>query len=301
MQLEVLRLYCDVVRLRSYSRGARQNHISQSAASQSIRKLEGELGVALIDRTQRPLMATPEGKAFYVSCLGLLDSWEKAKASFGGAKARVDGVVRVAAIYSVGVHDVSRYMQHFMSAYPEARVELECLHPPEVVEAVLSGAADVGIMSYPPSDRGLTVVHLPAEPMALVCHPDHRLARRKTIRPADLNGEAFVAFDAELMIRKAIDRTLRHHEVRVKVVMELDNIETIKQAITVAAGVSILPRPTVAHEAQLGTLVVVPISIRELVRPVGIIHRRHQSVTPTVDRFIQFVQEEAERLKPKLR
>ena len=70
------------------------------------------------------------------------------------ARARVDGTVRVAAIYSVGLHDVSRPMQQFQSLYPEARVQLECLHPHKVVEAVLDGEADFGIMSYPPRDAG---------------------------------------------------------------------------------------------------------------------------------------------------
>jgi len=158
VHLETLRLYCDVVRLRSFSRGAEQNFVSQSAASQAIQQLEGELGVSLVDRTQRPFVVSPEGRAFYDACRSLLESWEKAKAGIAAVKARVDGTVRVAAIYSVGLHDVSRHMQRFMSLYPDARVQLECLHPHKVVEAVRDGEADVGIMSYPPADRALSIV-----------------------------------------------------------------------------------------------------------------------------------------------
>src|ERR671924_1599759 len=206
MHLETLRLYADVVRLRSFSRGAEQNFVSQSAASQAVQQLETQLGAALIDRTKRPFVVTREGEAFYAAARGILESWEKAKAGIAAVKARVDGTVRVAAIYSVGLHDVSRHMQRFMSLYPAARVQLECLHPHKVVEAVLGGEADVGIMSYPPNDRALSVVELRAEPMAFVCHPRHPLARRRSIAAADLNGEPFVAFDAGLTIRKAIDR-----------------------------------------------------------------------------------------------
>src|ERR671936_2006100 len=284
MHLETLRLYCDIVRLRSFSRGAEQNYVSQSAASQSVQQLESELRVTLIDRTKRPFVVTPEGQAFYGACRALLESWEKAKADVSAVKARVDGMVRVAAIYSVGLHDVSRHMQRFMSLYPEARVQLECLHPHKVVEAVVAGGADVGIMSYPPNDRALSVVPLRAEPMAFVCHPKHPLARRRAVAPSDLNGEPFVAFDAGLTIRKAIDRALRQHNVRVNVVMAFDNIETIKQAIMISAGVSILPRHTVENEAGIGTLAAVPLSIPGLVRPVGLIHRRQKPLTPTVDR-----------------
>jgi len=293
MHLETLRLYCDVVRLRSFSRGAEQSFVSQSAASQAVQQLETMLGVALMDRTKRPFVVTPEGQAFYHSCQGLLESWEQAKSEVAAVKERVAGTVRVAAIYSVGLHDVSRHMQRFMSLYPEARVQRECLHPHKVVEAVMAGDADVGIMSYPPGDRALSIVTLRSEPMVFVCHPNHRLARRRLVVPSELNGESFVAFDPELTIRRAIDRALRQHNVRVNVVMEFDNIETIKQAITIAAGVSILPRNTVQKEVGIRTLATVALDIADLVRPVGIIHRRQKPLTPTAARFVELLTEAA--------
>jgi DNA-binding transcriptional LysR family regulator len=293
VQLESLRLFCDVVRLRSFSRAAEEHFVSQSAASQAIQQIEQHLGVGLIDRTKRPFVVTPEGRAFYDACRTLLDGWEKAKAEIGAVKARVDGTVRVAAIYSVGLHDVSRHMQQFMSLYPAARVELECLHPHKVVEAVVRDEADVGIMSYPPADRALTVVPLRQEPMAFVAYPSHPLARRRSVPVAQLDGEAFVAFDPGLTIRKAIDRALRQHNVRVDIKMEFDNIETIKQAIMIKAGVSILPRHTVQMEAGVRTLAVLPLDIPDLVRPVGIIHRRQKPLTPTASRFVQHLLKDA--------
>jgi len=288
VHLETLALYCDVVRQRSFSRGAEQRHVSQSAASQAVQQLENLLGVELIDRSKRPFAVTPEGQAFYESARTLLEQWEKAKTGVAAVKARVGGTVRVAAIYSVGLHDVSRPMQQFMSLYPAARVELECLHPHKVVEAVVSGEADLGLMSYPPADRALTVVPLREEPMALVCHPNHKLARRRAVALRDLAGEAFVAFDPELTIRRAIDRALRQANTRVNVVMEFDNIETIKQAIIIAAGVSLLPRHTVGKEAGIGTLATVRLEPL-LVRPVGLIHRRNKPLSATAARFLEML------------
>jgi DNA-binding transcriptional LysR family regulator len=294
VHLETLRLYCDVVRLRSFSRGAEQNFVSQSAASQAVQQLEAQLGVVLVDRTKRPFVVTREGEAFYHAARGILEAWEKAKTEVAAVKARVDGTVRVAAIYSVGLHDMSRPMQQFMSLYPAARVQLECLHPHKVVEAVLTGEADIGVMSYPPAERALSVVPLREEPMALVCHPNHRLARRRAVMPAELAGEAFVAFDPGLTIRKAIDRALRQHNVRVNIVMEFDNIETIKQAIIIAAGISLLPRHTVQKEASIRTLAAVHVAMPDLVRPVGIVHRRQKPLTPTAARFVQMLREAGE-------
>lgn len=290
MNLETLKLYCDVVRLRSFSRGAAANGVSQSAASQAIQQLEAEVDAVLLDRSRRPLLPTEQGQAFYDSCRTLLQGWEKARAELAAARERVEGTVRVAAIYSVGLHDMSRHMQPFMAAYPQARVLLECLHPHKVVEAVLEDEADVGILSYPAATRALTVLPLRMEPMVLVAHPAHRLARRRTVSPEELQGEKFVAFDRDLAIRKAIDRALRQHGVKVEVVMEFDNVETIKQAIGINAGVSILPRPTVLNESGMRTLVAAPLGLPALVRPIGVIHRRGRRLTPVVARFIEQLQ-----------
>jgi DNA-binding transcriptional LysR family regulator len=286
VQLETLKLFCDVVRLRSISRGAAQSGVTQSAASQAIQLLEAELDVQLLDRSRRPLQPSMEGRGFYEACRTLLAGFERARANLAASQQRVEGTVRVAAIYSVGLHDMSRHMQPFMAMHPNARVLLECLHPHKVVEAVLGDEADLGILSYPPSNRALTVLPLREEPMLLVLHPTHRLARRRIVAPADLQGERFVAFDHELAIRRAIDRVLRRAGIRVEVVMEFDNIETIKQAIAIAAGVSILPRRAVVMEVGNRLLGAVPLAIGGLVRPVAIIHRKGRRLAPAVARFI---------------
>ncbi len=286
MQLETLKLFCDAVRLRSISRGASESGVTQSAASQAIQQLETELDVQLLDRSRRPLQPTQEGRGFYEACRTLLADFDRARSTLAASRQRVEGTVRVAAIYSVGLHDMSRHMQPFMAAHPNARVLLECLHPHKVVEAVLGDEADLGILSYPPATRALSVLPLREEPMVLVCHPSHRLARRRVAGATDLQGERFVAFDHDLAIRRAIDRVLKRAGIRIEVVMQFDNIETIKQAIAIAAGVSILPRAAVAKEAGIRMLATVPLAIGGLVRPIAIIHRRGKRLAPAVARFI---------------
>jgi DNA-binding transcriptional LysR family regulator len=291
MHLETLRLYCDIVRLHSFSRGAAAHQISQSAASQAVRQLEADLDALLIDRTKRPFVVTPEGRAFYDALRTLLDGFDEARAQVASSHSQVTGSVRIAAIYSVGIHILSEQARRFMSLFPQAKVRLDYLHPHKVVEVVLADEADLGIVSYPAASRSLTVLPWRNEPMVLVCPPSHRLARRRRVAPADLAGENFVAFDPDLRIRKAIDRVLRQSEVRISVVMEFDNIETIKQAIGVGAGVSILPRPTILKEVGNRTLAAVPLTIPDLVRPLGIIHRRGKPFTPALTRFVELLRD----------
>ena len=291
MTLETLRLYCDIVRLRSFSRGAAANQVSQSAASQAIQQLEAELSVQLIDRTKRPFTVTLEGRAYHEACRALLQAYEKALADLATLRGQVSGTVRVAAIYSVGLHDMSRHLQRFTALHPHAKVRLDYLHPHKVVEAVVEDEADLGILSYPEPSRSLAVIPLRSEPIAFIAPPGHRLARRTVVAAADLDGEAFVAFDPDLRIRKAIDRALKQQNVRVNVAMEFDNIETIKQAIVLGAGVSLLPEPTVRREVANRSLVAIPLAVPSLVRPVGILHRRNTRFTPAVARFVDLLRQ----------
>ena len=291
MTLEALHLYCNIVRLHSFSKAAADSGISQSAASQAVQQIEGELRVSLLDRSKRPFGVTAEGTKFYETCRKMLEGFERTRTEITASQQELGGAVRVAAIYSVGLHGISGPMQRFLSLYPKAKVRLECLHPHQVVEAVTNDEADLGVLSYPPANRALTVVPLRSEATVFVCPPSHRLARKKRVEPEDLNGEPFVAFDANLAIRKAIDRALRKRGVRPNVVMEFDNVETIKQAIINGAGVSLLPAPTIMKEVALRTLSVVPFNDPGLVRPIGAIHRHGKLLTPAVARFLELLQQ----------
>lgn len=289
MNLDTLKLYCDIVRLGSFSRGARLNQITQSAASQSIQQLEHDLGVRLIDRSKRPFSLTPEGRLYLDGVRKLLSEYGKLEGEIRHASSTLTGPVRVAAIYSTGLYDLSVQMQRFMTTFPQVKVRLEYLRPNKVYDAVVNEEADLGIMSYPRKDRAVTTIPWRAERMVFVCYPSHPLAAKHLIAAADLEGEKFIAFDADLPIRKAIDRSLKQQHSRPNLVMELDNVETMKQAIEIGVGVSILPEPTIRREAAAGRLVAIPLAMAELVRPVGIILRRHRQISPSIQSFIDLL------------
>ncbi len=295
MQLESLKIFFDVVQWASFSRGAAENSISQSSASQAVHQLEVRLGVKLIDRSKRPLVLTSQGKVYYEGCKELVGRYIELE---NRVKALVDehkviGTVGVASIYSVGMHHMSQYIKCFEERFPEASVRLEYLHPTRVVERVAGGGADLGLISYPRKWPELSVIPWREEVMSLAVHPSHRFAPLGTVDIRELDGEAFVAFDGELSIRRAIDRCLRHHDVNVEVVLEFDNIENIKRAVEIAAGVSILPEPSLGREVRAGTLVAVRIGGQDpkfqLNRPLAIVHRRHDNLDLTAATFLELL------------
>jgi DNA-binding transcriptional LysR family regulator len=295
MQIETLRIYCDVVRLRSFSRGAEANRVLQATASLTVQRLEKHLGVTLIDRSCRPWKLTPEGQTYYEGCRDMLQRYYELESLVRGHRLAVDTVVRVAAIYSVNLQDMSRCVRRFHELRPQARVELEYLHPSRVCERVLNDEVDVGILSFPQGRRDLTVIPWREETMVVACPPQHRLAGEKRIAVRQLAAEPFVGFDTDLVIRKKIDAFLREQGVEVEVVLTFDNIEAVKRAVEAGSGVAILPRPTLEHELQAGTLTAIPFSSPGFVRPLGIVSRRGRRLYPNAQAFIELLQQGGSR------
>lgn len=295
MQLESLKIFCDVMRWASFSRGASENGISQSSASQAVHQLELRLGVKLIDRSKRPLVPTPHGKVYYEGCKDLVGRYLEIENRVKGLEdaKNVVGTVGVASIYSVGLHHMSRFVRTFGERFPSASVRLEYLHPTRVVESVIDGTAELGLISFPRRWAELTVIPWRDEEMVLAVHPSHKFAARQAIDIRELHGETFVSYDGELSIRRAIDRALRHHDVVFTVALEFDNIENIKRAVEISAGVAILPAPTLSREVEAGTLVAVKIEGQDshyrLKRPLAVIHRRNQQLGLTAARFLKLL------------
>ena len=292
MQIKLLKLFCDVAAHRSFSRAARENDISQSAASQMIQQLEERLGVQLFDRSKRPLVLTPEGTVFCRGCRKLVDHYQALEEEVRTFHAEVSGRVSVASIYSVGLSHMNDCVRAFIAKYPKANVRVEYQHPDRVYSFVESDQADVGIVSYPRSSRAIHAIAWRDEPMVVVCSPTHRFAERKQLELTELQAERLVSFDADLIIRREIDRELARRDVDVSIAMEFDNTETIKRAIEIDVGIGLLPAPTVQREVTYGSLISIPLSGSPLIRPLGIIQRRGKQPSGATRQFIDFLQQQ---------
>jgi DNA-binding transcriptional LysR family regulator len=294
MQLESLKIFCDVVRWASFSRGAAQNGISQSTASQAVHQLELRLGVKLIDRSKRPLVPTPHGRVFYEGCRDLVVRYEELESRVRSLEndQNVVGTVRVASIYSVGLAHLTTYADRFRALYPSAEVKLDYQHPTSVVESVREGLCDLGLISFPKRWPELTVLPWKDEEMVVVANPRHPLASQGDVEVGQLDGVRVVTFEPDLAIRRAIDRFLRKHGVQLEVALEFDNIENIKRAVMeMPTGVAILPRPTLEREVAAGTLVSLPFRDQRLTRPLAILYRGAGGLSLTATRFLDLLTE----------
>jgi DNA-binding transcriptional LysR family regulator len=198
-------------------------------------------------------------------------------------------VVRLATVYSIGLHELPPYVTRFMKAHPRVKVHVEYSRTDKVCDACVEGTVDFGIVAFPLRRSNLAVIPWHAEPLVLACAPTHRLARRRTVRLAELTGEPFVAFERDIPTRKTIDRMLRTHHVAVDTVMEFDNVETIKRSVEVGTGLSILPASTVRAESRSGMLATAGFAGGPFTRDVGIVHRRGRVLGAAAQAFVRLL------------
>jgi DNA-binding transcriptional LysR family regulator len=293
MTLEHLKLFRDIAHARNVSHGAEVCGVSQSAASQHLQETERLFGVQLLDRSTRPIELTEAGRLYYEFCRDVLRRREEFEESLDKLKGRVQGTVRVAAIYSVGLSDMSRLERELSRRMPEALLQVEYLRPEKVYEAVVSDQADLGLVSYPESNREIAAIPWREEKMMVAAAPTHPLASRKSLDLADLAQQSFVAFDDELRVGREVKRYLRDSGAQLNVVMHFDNIQTMKEAVVLGSSISIMPVRVLRNDIEQGRLVAIPIQGCTLVRPLGIIHRRRKTFNRATRTFLELLRQEA--------
>jgi DNA-binding transcriptional LysR family regulator len=267
--------------------------MTQSAASQSVQHLEEFLSVRLIDRSKRPFVLTAEGQKFYDGLGGILRQFDTLvdDVRLGGRDGtEVTGHVVVASIYSMGLSYIPVLAEKFEKAFPAATFSYQLAHPHEVYRMVEQGTVDFGMVSYPdPSRTSLQTTMWRHEPMILVASPRHRLASMGRISPQALSQVGLVAFASNLRIRQEIDKELKALDVTMRVVVELDNIDSVKHAAIVNSGVAFLPKLTVQNELASGSLTEIQCEGLELTRPLGIIQRRDVPLSRAARNFMDLV------------
>jgi DNA-binding transcriptional LysR family regulator len=206
MQIETLKIFCDILETRSFSKAASLNYISQSAVSQQVRGLEERYRRKLIERGKRTLSPTQAGEVLYAGAKEILERFVTMENHLQVLSNSIAGSLRVATVYSVGLHELPPYLKTFMKRFPAANVRLEYSRSNRIYEDVSSGAVDLGIVAYPVRRSGLEVLRFREDTMVLIAAPSHPLARKRVIDFPDLVRQPFVAFEKDVPTRRAVDR-----------------------------------------------------------------------------------------------
>jgi DNA-binding transcriptional LysR family regulator len=292
MHIETLRIFCDLADSRSFSKTAEKHLLSQSAVSQQLAQLELAHKCQLVTRKRRPIELTAAGQLFYTAAKDILERYDLLKSELNTLKTTTETRINIAAIFSIGMHSLPDYVKKFMVSYPNVNVHIEYLSADIICEQILSGEIDIGIVAVPKKDRRLDVYDFEEEPLLLACSPRHPLAKETQVDIHKLQFERFIAFEKAVPTRLWIDAILARYNTVVRPVMEFDNIETIKRAVEINGGVSILPEPAIVQEVASGTIKAVPFSNERFVRPTGIIVRKDRVLSQAARYCIELLRKQ---------
>ena len=295
MHIETLKVFCDLVEMESFSLAAERNFVTQSAVSQQIRTLEEKFKRRLLERVRgrREVKLTAAGEVFYRESKNVLEAFDLLNENMRGLVGKIGGTVKVATVYSIGLHELPPKVREFMSKFPAAKIDLEYSRTTRVVRDVIDGVVELGIVAFPEPRKGLTIVPMMSDRLVLICSPEHEFAKREMIKTSELKGRDFVLFERDIPTRKASDKILKTNGVDVRKVAEFDNIETIKRAVEVGFGLAIVPQPSVEDEEKNGQLAIVQLAEKEWIRPVGVVYRSDRSLSLAAKKFVQLLEENA--------
>ena len=286
MQIESLKVFCDLVETESFTKAAQINNVTQSAVSQQISSLERIFKSLLIERSKKQFRLTREGQVLYDYSKQMLQTYASLDSRMQELKEIISGTIRVATIYSIGLHDLPPYIKKFMQSFPTVNVHVEYRRASQVYEDVFSNVVDLGLVAYPIKDSKLEIVPLRKEPLVLICHPQHPFAKQKSIKLKALAGQKIISFEPDTPTRKALDKILKTHNVDVEHAMEFDNVETVKRAVEIDAGIAIIPQGSIAHEVQKQTLISVTIDDGQFFRPLAAIYKKSRVLSPAMKQFL---------------
>src|SRR5215469_5786564 len=290
MQLESLKVFCDLSETKSFTKAAQINKVTQSAVSQTVSALERQFKSLLIERSKKNFRLTPEGEVLY-------DYSKKILQSYGGLQSRLQeiqgvlsGNIHVATVYSIGLYDLPPCIKKFLQDCPTVNVHVEYRRANEVYDDVISNIVDLGLVAYPAPDSKLEIVPLRKDALFLTCHPQHALAKLKTIKIKAINGQRFINFEKDIPTRKALDKMFKDQGVTVNNVMEFDNVETVKRAVEIDSGVAILPEETIRGELANKTLAAVKLD-GKFFRELAVIYKKGKVLSPAMKQFIELLKQ----------
>jgi len=279
MHIETLKMFCDLVTLRSFSKTADKHMVSQSAVSQQVAQLEIEHKCQLLNRQKRPLELTAAGELFYRAARDMVDRYDQLNSEMNSLNSAAQSRINVGAIYSIGMHSLPEYIKRFMVKRPSVNVHVAYFISEKIYELVLAGELDIGLVAVPKRDKRLDVYEFENEPLVLACSSKHPLAKQSQIDIHKLQMERFIGFEEGVPTRDWIDGIFQRYNVVIRPAMEFDNIETVKRAVEINSGVSILPRTALSQELAAGTIKAIEFSNERFVRPTGILVRKDRVIS----------------------
>ena len=289
MDLLQLEHFLAVVEERTFTRAAERVGRTQPAISQSIKKLEEEVGAPLFARDLHDVSLTEAGKVLVEYARKMVRARDEAMREVGALKSLKTGTLNIAAHESAAVYLLPAPLRTYLARYPDVKVGIFRSRLAEIPRQVLDREVDLGFVKDEPGFRELKWVDVHADEMILIAPPGHPLVRRANVRVHDLGGEHFVLHHLCSSTEQKIRRLFEEHSTPCRIVAELWSFENIKTFVQAEVGLAIVPRVTVADELREGKLAQIPLSELQIPRRTLMIYREQGYLSEPARELIKIV------------
>jgi DNA-binding transcriptional LysR family regulator len=286
MELLQLEHFLAVAEEGSFTRAAARVCRTQSAVSQSVKKLEEAIGVPLLARDMPELSLTEAGRAMVDRARRMLSLRDEAIRQVGGLRNLTSGTLTIAAHESAAVYLLPGPLRRYFDRFPRIKVGIHRRRLDEIPRQVMDREFDVGFVKDEPAFQELRTVLVYDDEMILIGSPRHPLATRGPIHVRDLGSESFMLHHLCASTEQKILRLFDAHTTRCNIAAELWSFESIKHFVQQDVGLAFVPRITVLQEITDGTLVSIPLKELDMPRKMFMVYRKSGYVSDSARQFI---------------
>ena len=289
MELSELRVFLRVASERSFSRAAMKLHRTQPAVSQSIRRIETDLGERLFDRSTKDATLTEAGRLLKDYAERLLRLEEEAEAAVRELKDLQRGRVLIGA-NEASVHVVLPLIARFRNDHPLVHVDVRRVHARQIGAEVAQGSLDFGVLTFQPAETGLKSITLGQDELVMLVHPANPLAKLREVTIAECARQTVVAHNDPSHVRERVLRLFEQHHIPANILISLPSLEGIKRAVAMQLGVALLPRRCAEAEIQRGELVALLVRDIRLRRQVRLVYRKSGERSHAANAFLTLLE-----------
>jgi DNA-binding transcriptional LysR family regulator len=286
MELSQLEVFLSVAREGRFSRAAEKLYRTQSAVSQTVRKLEDELGESLFDRSSREGVLTDAGKVLYEYAEKLLNLRHDAHESLAELRELQKGKLVLAANEFTALY-LLPVLAEFLRLHPMIKITVQRALGSRIPDDVLQHSTELGVLSYKPEEARLHSVVVYLDELVLVVPPKHPLATASEVSIRQLGAESFVAHIVSSPYREKVLQTFQRHKTPLHMGLELPTLQAIKQFVAMGNGVAFMPEISVESELARGELVRIPVRELRVQRKLRLIYRKEAGLSHAARAFLK--------------
>ena len=293
--LRQTRIFSATAQPRSFTRAARELHLTQPAVSQQIKLREREVGLPLFEYNGRSLQVTAAGEELLRYARQITDLFREASESFAAMRGLKRGLLKLGAV-STAKYFAPSLLSAFAPAYPEVNIRFAVGNREEVIRLLAANEIDLVIMGRPPRELATIAEPFAKHPLAMIASPQHGLAGKRRIAFEKLANENFIIREEGSGTRASMEHLFKQHRVPYRASMEVTSNETIKQAVMAGMGISFISLHTVMLELATGKLVTLNVAGLPVMREWFVIHLRDKKLSPIATAFRSFLLERGAKI-----